>query len=156
VTLEDPATPTEDEATSYKTVTFQFNSKNYKWTVNLIWKLCTIISSAHASVYIIYVTFIQPRQIDCSTFYIIQTKITHHTTDARTHAHTNHLFLYVIRIIWSFHGNYMKQSLLRGSAMQWWSSETVGCAPSLQLDVMTGYIMGINTAHGHITRHTNS
>jgi len=50
----------------------------------------------------------------------------------------------------------MKQSLLRGLAMQWWSSETVGCSPSLQLDVTTGYIMGINTACGHITWHTNS
>jgi len=35
--------------------------------------------------------------------------------------------------------------------MQWWSSETVSCSPSLQPDVMTGYIMGINTACGHIT-----
>jgi hypothetical protein len=68
------------------------------------------------------------------------------------HAHTNHLFLYVI---WSFQGNYMKQSLM-GSAMQWWSSETVCCSPSLQLGVTTGYIMGINSACVHITRHTNS
>jgi len=50
----------------------------------------------------------------------------------------------------------MKQSLLRGSVMQWWSSETVGCSPSLQLDVTTGYIMSINTTCGHITRHANS
>jgi len=35
----------------------------------------------------------------------------------------------------------MKQSHLRGSAMQWWNSETVSCSSSLQFDVMTGYSM---------------
>lgn len=139
--------PMKMEPHPTKQLPSKFHSENYKWTVNLIWKLCKITSSAHASVYIIYITFIHPRQIYCSTLYTIQ------TTDAYPHAHTNHLFLYVI---WSFHGNYMKQSLLRGSAMQWWSSETVRYSLSLQLDVITGYITGINTACGHIIRHTNS
>lgn len=70
--------------------------------------------------------------------------------------HTPTTCFYVIWMIWSFFSNYMKQSHLRRSAMQWWSSETVSCSPSLQLDVMTGYIMGINKACGHITQHTNS
>jgi len=72
------------------------HSQNYKWTVNLIWKLCTIItSSAHASVYIIYITYTHPRQIYCSTLHKYRQKL--HTTlqmHARMHTPTTCFYMW--------------------------------------------------------------
>ena len=126
--------PIKMEPHPTKQLPSKFNSKNYKCTVNLIWKLCKITSSAHPSVYIIYITLIQPRHILFHFLYHTDKNYLPHyrCTDACTHQPL--VSICDLKLSWQLYET--KPSHGISHAMM--EFRTVCCSLSLQLDVTRG------------------